>query len=298
MIMKKLLLLLLITLTMGCKKDDVVEPPVVVPPVVTVVDLLGTDESELPQDIFSTSMFFKDISYGDHERELLDLLYNERATSTVITIHGGSFVRNSKETSYEFPYGSLISGLSSRYNIVNVNYQLLDTLGGEKEGVIKSLRSIEKAVKWVEDHDSGLFEGDIILAGVSAGAGFSLWYGLDDEKNDRISSIVALEAAGTYNLPEWQTYIPGLEISELLAVDPEADALFGAFTAYGTLDYSLVDYDNYASPDDPPVFLYNTGGEGLLQLLHHPLHVEFLKTKLTNYTEGTLLDIIPFIDGL
>ncbi len=284
-------------MAVSCGKDDVVEPPIVEPPV-TIDQLIPGEVSPNPEGIFTSSIFFKDIEYGDHEREVLDVFYNENANTTIITIHGGSFVRNSKETSYEAPYSSLISGLSAKYNIVNVNYQLLDTLGGETEGVIKSLRSIERAVKWVEDHPNNLFDGDIVLAGVSAGAGFSLWYGLDDTKNSRIKGIVALEAAGTYNLPEWQTYIPGLEISELLSADPEADALFGAFTAFGTLDYSLVDYDNYASPNDPPVFLYNTGGEGLLELLHHPLHVEFLKTKLTNYTEGTLFDITPFIDEL
>ena len=58
--------------------------------------------SEVPFNLSSNSIFYKDISYGQHERNKLDYFTPKISTPTplVIFIHGGGFTGGDKSINY------------------------------------------------------------------------------------------------------------------------------------------------------------------------------------------------------
>ena len=144
--------------------------------------------TEYPAEVPTPTL--SEISYGPHERNVLDvwLAKSDQPTPLVFHIHGGSWKTGSKETvSINVKVQEL---LDAGISVVSINYRLIKE-GGEirpavKEPLFDAARALQfvrtKAGEWNVDSDR------IGLAGRSAGACSSLWIALHRDLADPAAS--------------------------------------------------------------------------------------------------------------
>lgn len=237
----------------------------------------------------------KNISYGPHERNVLDLYLadTDGPSPLVVFIHGGGFRRGSKEMlSDEMLNHCLQRGLS----VAAINYRLSDS-GPFPIQHMDAARAIQflryNAKKWNLDPER------VGATGESAGAGISLWLGFHDDLADRnatdsvlrqstrLSCMAVLGAQHTYD-PGWiKEHIGGnAHIHPALALfygvpinewdTPRAQEIFKRSAAI-----------TYLTTNDPPVWaIYSEPdrdvpadaevGEGI----HHPRFGRALKKAM------------------
>ena len=135
-----------------------------------------------------------------------------------------------------------------------------------------------------------LNDKDIILSGVSAGAGISLWKGLRDNKYESISGILAIEAQSSYNVYTWEKVFKGFNIDEMRKLYSELDEI--CLNLYkGKPDgkvLEMLDYSSMIDKMDPPFYISNRAGKDLINsndeinfdvLYHSFLHADYLRKK-------------------
>lgn len=238
-----------------------------------------------------------DVSYGPHERNVLDLWQaeSEEPTPLVVFIHGGGFRGGDKRG---VPPSLIRTCLEQGISVASINYRLSDTasfpafmLDGGR--AVQFLR--HKAAAWNLDPTK------VACCGGSAGAGISLWLAFHDDLADPDSEdpvlrqSTRLTAAGSLN--GQCSYDPRF-IKEHIGGSGRLDPALPPF--YGIepdeLDtpkaYKLYDEAapiNYLSEDDPPVFtaylrsmtplpLPADADEGLV--IHHPQFGVVLKERM------------------
>ena len=237
----------------------------------------------------------KDISYGPHERNVLDLYLADAdgPTPLVVFIHGGGFRRGSKDMlSQVMLRHCLQRGLS----VATINYRLSDT-GPFPIQHMDAARAIQflryNAEKW------NLDKRRVVASGESAGAGISLWLGFHDDLADpkakdpilkestRLNCIAVFGAQHTYD-PRWIKANVGASAH----IHPALALFFGVpinewdtRQAYDVFERSAA--ITYLTADDAPVWaIYNEPdrdvpadaevGEGI----HHPRFGRALKKAM------------------
>ena len=121
------------------------------------------------------------VSYGPHERNVLDFWSASPGAALIVFIHGGGFRNGDKSAVQSY----LASWRRAGFAVASINYRLsqhapapASFLDGAR--AIQFLRT--KASEW-------RFDGDHIAAsGGSAGAGISLWIGFHDDLADPSSA--------------------------------------------------------------------------------------------------------------
>ncbi len=240
---------------------------------------------------------FENISYGPHERNVLDFWQaaSDKPAPLVIFIHGGGFHAGDKAA---VPASLIGKCLENGVSVASINYRLshqapypAPMLDGAR--AVQFLRS--KAEEWNID------AARIACCGGSAGAGISLWVGFHDdmaqpESDEPIArQSTRLTAAGTVDGqcsydPRWiKEHIGGSgELHEALfafygiareeADSPRAHELYERAAAI-----------NYLSPGDPPVYMFYTHRTTKVPLppdadpnivIHHPQFGFELKKKM------------------
>lgn len=237
----------------------------------------------------------KNIAYGPHERNVLDLYLADadKPTPLVVYIHGGGFRKGNKESLSPM---MLELCLQQGLSVATINYRLSDT-GPFPMQHMDAARAIQflryNAKNW------NLDPRRVAATGRSAGAGISLWLGFHDDLADldaddpvlrqstRLSCMAVLGAQATYD-PRWieehiggrahlHPALPlffGIPITEWET--PQAYEIFkrSAAITYLTADDPSV-WAIYKEPDRdlPP----NAGaGEGI----HHPRFGRKLKKQM------------------
>jgi acetyl esterase/lipase len=262
--------------------------------------------------------FYQDIEYGENERNLFDIFIPESVSPTplVIFFHGGGFVGGDKSEIYEMGGPYIIRGLlRNGVSFASVNYRLFEN--PEKEGVIKPLMDAKRALQVIRSKSESLFldKEKIVVCGASAGAGISLWIGLNDEMADsesydpierestRVAAVGAFETQATYDIVKWETelYEPfGITIQMLinLGFGNMVYQMYGISTKEELYSPEIEEYRRKVdmlslfSPDDPPIYVennYNDAGRpwDFYALLHHPFHAEALMEEAeANGVEG------------
>ncbi len=131
---------------------------------------------------------FLNLSYGNHERNTLDIsLPKERSkenTKTMIFIHGGGWVSGSKEEFAQWrEYYSNIG-----FAAVSLNYRYAN---GNDVTFPQIIQDIDNAIKFIKKNaDNWHISDNFGLLGISAGGHLSLLYGYTFENVKLIISIV------------------------------------------------------------------------------------------------------------
>lgn len=275
-----------------------------------------TYRSESPISVPSGVSYFNNVSYGDYERNKLDIWVdsNPNPSPLVIYIHGGGFRNGDKSAAYDKPSKAGIGPdqinrfLESGISFASINYRLLE--GAEKIGVAKCLNDSKRAIQFLRYHaeELGLDPDKFALTGTSAGAGTALWIGLHDDmaelnsedplsrESTRVIAIAVQETQSTYDLKRWEGDVFP---EELFTFEAIRNTNLGKrlMSFYGISSFDQIDQPDIAeyrkevdmlgmvSSDDPPVYILNkqdfSPGDGsrVGNLLHSPYHAVALKKE-------------------
>jgi acetyl esterase/lipase len=255
----------------------------------------------LAPSAFAQKPTHADLAYGDHPRQVLDVWSADTKTPAplIMYVHGGGFDHGDKSRATERGEGKAVRGsLKKGVSFASINYRFL-----EHAPLQEIVTDTARAIQYLRSRASELNidKERIAIYGESAGAGSSLWVGLQDDLADpdsadpiarestRVRAIGGLAPQATYDFAQWPGmfglpdtiwYISGvyvgpkyyrLDISKLRT--PEGEA-----TRKGLDMLALV------SPGDPPVYLRANDpfvqAETWDDMLHHPNHVVKLKERL------------------
>lgn len=232
----------------------------------------------------------QDVSYGPHERNVLDFwkAEGEGPRPLVIFIHGGGFTAGDKSKWREG--GEIPRLLENGISCAAINYRF------RKDAPIQEiLRDGARAVQFLRTKagawnlDKTRFAG----FGASAGAGTSLWLATRDDLADptsedpvlkessRLQAAVLVATQATYDLTKWESFLGPADPAWWTS--PNEAAEFYHFTEHADLAKPealpvLKECDMLAwiSEGDGPVFVNNRGPEGPSMnrnhYLHHPEH--------------------------
>lgn len=224
------------------------------------------------------------VSYGPHERHVLDLwkAKSDKPTPLVVFIHGGGFHRGSKEAlSAALLDGCLKAGIS----VMAINYRLSPEVAFPAHYM-----DCARAIQFARLHakDWNIDPKRVGATGGSAGAGTSLWIGFHDDMADpnnpdpvlrqstRLSCMAVIGAQCTYDprlIRQW--------IGEAAARHPALQGFYGLKddeldTPKAYKLYEAASAINYLTKDDPPVYAFYSEPRGPLppdakpgQGIHH-----------------------------
>ena len=231
----------------SCSKDEPIDEDPLVQVPIPMIDIAGVNYP----------IYHEDFQYGDHEREILDvILPHEAIIGTAVLLHGGAYVRYSKDTLYSSPkYSQVVKSLlDGGVRIVNANYKYLENVG-----LGNPMDSGSKLLDWV----SSEYQGNIVVGGVSAGAGISLHNGL---QRDDIAGIIALEMQDL-DVHQWTDVFPDFDVEQVLGLSPDFQTLYDEL--YGDTSHDDWTLSKIMDANDPPVYVKNTsmGKYSLISLL-------------------------------
>lgn len=275
--------------------------------------------SPSPVDFTSTVTFAKDIKYDEHTRNALDIFMPESAEKTplVIYFHGGGFSAGDKSDIY-LGGGTTVKGIiAENIAFATVNYRYLES--DTSLGVESSLKDGMRALQFIKYYAESLNidKNKIILMGSSAGAGITLWTGLQNDQADseaedpvlrestKAQGLVATETQASYDVLEWETLFASYsfdintmasKIYELYKIDDLDDLT----TVDEIVNYrARVNFLNFIDANDPELWVANqniaeTAPTNTNILYHHPYHAKALKDE----AERVGLTSQFYIDGL
>ncbi|MGA0273949.1 MAG: alpha/beta hydrolase [Flavobacteriaceae bacterium] len=255
--------------------------------------VLGVQPSIPP---FQTSaLFYENISYDTKSRTQFDLLLPQEkpVAGVVVLFHGGSFLFGGKADFYLDEFSDILSGLlENDIAIVNAEYSFLTE--AQSEGVFTPLKDGTQVIDFITKNYIilGIPKDNLLLAGVSAGAGIAFWNGLGKVRPNSIKGILGLQAQSSYDLYKWESLFEDFKVDSLKQVNSELEQLFEQFYggAYSQEKAKNLDYLNEIEANDPPFYVYNPVFEdkvyqnevlNLDVLFHSFKHADLLRKKAT-----------------
>ena len=199
------------------------------------------------------------VSYGEHERHVLDFYKAESSSPTplVLYIHGGGFVRGSKDTVNQETLKQL---LDAGISVAAIHYRLagevpLPAAHEDAQRAIQTLRS--KADKWnVDKTQVGAF-------GRSSGAQLCMWLAYQDDQADpksidpiarestRLAYVAPLNGQITNDFDWWLNNLPGYD-----ELHRDKAEIFGTNDKERIAPIAeKISAINLASADDPPTYM-------------------------------------------
>jgi hypothetical protein len=273
--------------------------------------------SKTPIKINADHVYYSDVPYGSHERNVFDLWVADDGGNAplIIYIHGGGFQGGDKKSAwdrtskYGIGSGQIEEFLEQGISFATINYRLLEK--NDREGVLKSLNDSKRAIQYLRHHSNELgFNGELIgLAGSSAGAGTALWLAFHDDMADadnsdpvlrestRVQAVAAQETQSTYDILRWsEDVFP----NDAFSIEKVKGTALGnrLMVFYGVNDLNELENDDLVayrkevdmlsmiSSDDPAVFILNKKdfrpekGNIVGNLLHSPYHAVALKKEI------------------
>lgn len=187
----------------------------VIPVVATAQQAASKQEEEYRPPIPRT---FKDVAYGPHPRNLMDvwLAESDKPTPVLISIHGGAFRRGVRKVSNVLLRDCLAAGIS----VVTITYRFApaDIAPAQFEDAARALQFVRhNSEKWNLDPQR------IASTGGSAGAGLSLWLGFHDDMADpdspdpverqstRLTCMAVDQGQSSYDLRFIRDLVPELD---------------------------------------------------------------------------------------
>ena len=211
----------------------------------------------------------------------------------VVLFHGGSFLFGGKADFYLDEFSDILSGLlENDIAIVNAEYSFLTE--AQSEGVFTPLKDGTQVIDFITKNYIilGIPKDNLLLAGVSAGAGIAFWNGLGKVRPNSIKGILGLQAQSSYDLYKWESLFEDFKVDSLKLVNNELEQLFEQFYGgtYSQEKAKNLDYLNEIEANDPPFYVYNPVFEdkvyqnevlNLDVLFHSFKHADLLRKKAT-----------------
>ncbi len=236
------------------------------------------------------------ISYGPHERNVIDLWKapSDKPTPLVVHIHGGGFVAGDKSSVSKV----LIDECRRRgISVASINYRY-STIAPYPAPMQDGARAVQFLRLHAREYN--LDPRAVVCTGGSAGAGISLWIAFHDDMADpsasdpvarqstRISSVGVNNGQTTYD-PRTIAKLIGDETAHIDALHKLFGLKKGEDVLTSPAYFKLYEQGSaitYLTRDDPPAFLYYSNSNVPLPPpntgigIHHPRFGYFLKEKM------------------
>jgi len=268
----------------------------------TTVDTLTLEYSDSPIDLsVAGAKVVTNYKYADHVNNQFDIFLpkSDKPTPLVIYIHGGGFTHGEKERAYRFYVEEISEFLEAGIAFATIGYRFLQDT---EQGVIDCMNDSKYFLQFIRHHAKSFnIDPDRIGSyGQSAGAGTSLWIGLNDDmaissddpilkQSTRLKAIGAIATQATYDILRWEEVFSEhtIDMSRIPPIMMDQLVKF-----YGITDSKLietprlmsyrksVDMLDLMTADDPPIYVFNEGKDGMPLFTdpqHHPLHAKYLK---------------------
>ncbi|MCJ8332306.1 MAG: alpha/beta hydrolase fold domain-containing protein [Lentisphaeria bacterium] len=141
-----------------------------------------------------------DISYGEHERQILDISYDDALADQpwVCYFHSGGFNSGDKSSiEDELRQGFLDAGIA----VISANYRFIDDTP-----LVELITDVSKVMRHCESADWNLSADRIGLIGASAGAGLTLCTGLGPEAG-KVKVMASFDGQFSYDFCQWEEWI-------------------------------------------------------------------------------------------
>jgi acetyl esterase/lipase len=244
-------------------------------------------------DAFRTPPTQRDVAYGYHERQTLDLytLKTDRPTPLVIFIHGGGFTGGDKDVIWpEIVQRCQAAGLS----VASINYRL-STDQPFPASFVDSARAVQFLRFYARHYN--LDPTRFAVAGNSAGGGISLWLAMHDDmarpgsadpiarQSTRVACASVVNAQVSYDYRFYREH--GLDMA---MQDRRFWKMYGLEKPEQFDDprhYSVAEQTaaiTHLSAGDPPMYLSYEISDAMpptsvSQAVHHPLHARLLRER-------------------
>lgn len=222
----------------------------------------------------------RDVPYGPHPRNTLDIWLANAPLSTpvIVHFHGGGFERGGKGRFTGRDQANLEAALAAGVSVATVAYRFLPDAPLQE-----ILRDGARAVQFLR-HQAPVWRLDparVAAYGSSAGGGMALWLAFRDDIADpgnpdpvlrassRLSAVGAISPQATYDFAQWSEilgipgYIWGLG---KIRVAPRYYGLHAVemYRDTGAAVRAEVDLLRWIDPGDPPVYLHNSNADTAL----------------------------------
>lgn len=238
---------------------------------------------------------FEDVSYGPHERNVLDLWQakSETPAPLVVFIHGGGFINGDKSKIRS--NAAVRTCLAQGVSFASINYRFR-----EHAAIPEILRDAARAIQFIRSRakEWNIDPDRIAAYGGSAGAGTSLWLAVHDDlaepssddpirrQSSRLAAAGMLNGQASYDLRDWEKVIGP-------APYKRSDAEFLQFYGFASLsdaekseadarmkDCSMI---SLITADDPPIVAACSLPDGDFKdrghYVHHPKHATAIGEK-------------------
>jgi len=258
-----------------------------------------------------------DQKYGEAERNTFDIIMPQstKPVALVIFIHGGGFQFGDKKKAYDRK-DEIQYYLSNNTAFATINYSFYKS--DDSLGVQVCLDDVQRAIQYFKFNADqyNIDKTKVACYGVSAGAGASLYFALNDDLADvnaqglkaestKIVCAGAIHTQATYDVYKWKKFIPYLG-----AVQTLKHKMFYNYAAtfYGYPDKKSIKpyrkeiaakYDMLTMVDenDPPIYLLNPLKGNFPKdfniIFHHKKHAKVMAKKL----EKKNVEYYCFTDG-
>lgn len=142
--------------------------------ITAIIVAIVTMISNLVGVIPSRQVYYEDVAYGSHERQMMDVCFPENAgesAGVVLFIHGGGWIQGDKSS-----YASRIQNVSKTVGCISatMNYRYISKTVHCKD-ILKDINSALAKIKSMAE-TRGISCEKVMLIGASAGAHLSLLY--------------------------------------------------------------------------------------------------------------------------
>lgn len=252
----------------------------------------------------SNVTYLENEKYGDAERNTFDIIMpnSTKPVALVIYIHEGGFEKGDKKAAYKRE-NEIQYFLKHNIAFATINYRFYKS--DDSLGVKVCLDDVQAAIQYFKFNDKkfNIDKQRVACYGVSAGAGSSLYFALNDDlaqpdaqgpaaESTKIVCAGAIHTQATYDVFKWKKFLPYM--SALLPFKRKMVYKY-ASNFYGYPDYKSFkpyrkeipqkfDMLNMVDSEDPPIYLYNSltnhFPKDLMVLFHHKKHAIVMKKAL------------------
>jgi acetyl esterase/lipase len=213
---------------------------------------------KIPEEILYTP--YQDLSYGPHERNLIDIsIPHGQVQGLIFFIHGGSWVFGGKESRPTF-----LDAFRDRFVVSSMNHRYID----ETVHIPDLEEDVAAAVRYVRDfvREQNRDPGRMIIMGHSSGAHLALLYAYKNHQTSPIPIAFCVDMAGPadmgdiaflYNFKKLgaEEFFYGLAEKAAGYHIVEGDVTYQGYSETGKRVLAAISPLSYAAPDSPPTII-------------------------------------------